>query len=625
VLPTRRDERYIEFFRKHPFIHLDEVRIRTRAYYLSCGKEARGDTVADWMEAEWRELVTELMGRVSFIHLGATGGADEFVEMYQPVVYYTFAYDEQRQLLIGERDSRRCTLCGHVPPLARFGSAAHVIPEALGNKTLKTRDECDACNSRYGRSQDNELATFLRPELSLARVPGKGGPKKYSLGTGRSSLGGAGRADPVSVAVREGDSSFVIDYTERGVSIKTPGVSFAPIGAMKSMARATWHVLGPERQARYAELRRWLCSEIEAGPMVLHHGFVPGTGMARLGLFVWESRAPAPRPLVTMMFSGHSLLVLFLPLDFAAGNGGVVAFPPLPRTIPPMKITAINAEDSGRIDIESTTFDIVIGGDAFPMSIGETYPVVLSTAHQQWKAGLLVLAADDRTLQYKICAGALGVELRVHISRVAPAVEVASHLDFTRVPIEAAVAALELMCSLHDGTHVSVGVDEGRGPRRLFTLCNAPNIDAAGPWKSSLDLAQAVARVAARLGLPLHFPESPDDTAVIFFAIDQITRTGKLIVEVPGQMVISLSPEELNGACEMLDAGEIALGPEPHALRDLQGYQVDLGPYVTRVIGTRRVGGVRPSVSEPGWFDIDVEYQHLVVRYSRWRPVDEDA
>ena len=332
-----------------------------------------------------------LTERVAIVHLGEEVGRVEFVDSYRPVVSYSLAYDEHKQILLGERNPRYCTLCGRTSPAVKFKSVAHVLPEALGNKCLKTREECDECNYTYGQSQDNELASFLRPELSLARVPGKAGPKKYSLGHGRSSLGGTTRAEPVSLEIREDDSSFVVDYTEHGFKITTPGVSFAPLGAMKSIARSTWHVLGRERQARYPELRRWLISEIESGPISFYHSFVPGPGMPRLGFIVWESRDPlASLPIVAMVHTGHSLLMLFIPSDLRLGNQGVTALPPLPQTIPPLKILKITAANSGRVNMRNSTIDTWIGGDSFPQSVGQILPVILSTETASWKAVLSV-------------------------------------------------------------------------------------------------------------------------------------------------------------------------------------------------------------------------------------------
>jgi hypothetical protein len=47
--------------------------------------------------------------------------------------------------------------CGESSPEDTFKLEAHALPEALGNKSLTTTYECDACNQGFGRGIENDF------------------------------------------------------------------------------------------------------------------------------------------------------------------------------------------------------------------------------------------------------------------------------------------------------------------------------------------------------------------------------------------------------------------------------------------------------------------------------------
>lgn len=53
-----------------------------------------------------------------------------------------------------------CVFCLKKEPLAIFNDDAHVIPYLLGNKFLMHREECKACNKKFGDTLETELARF---------------------------------------------------------------------------------------------------------------------------------------------------------------------------------------------------------------------------------------------------------------------------------------------------------------------------------------------------------------------------------------------------------------------------------------------------------------------------------
>lgn len=58
---------------------------------------------------------------------------------------------------------------------ATFRKAAHAIPEALGNKNVILRDECDECNGYFGDNIEPDLISYLDIYRVFYKVKGKNG------------------------------------------------------------------------------------------------------------------------------------------------------------------------------------------------------------------------------------------------------------------------------------------------------------------------------------------------------------------------------------------------------------------------------------------------------------------
>lgn len=66
-----------------------------------------------------------------------------------------------------------CRFCGRSKADgATFESRAHIVPEALGNRTMVSHSECDTCNA-YFADQDAHLSRFLGVNAVVSGVEGK--------------------------------------------------------------------------------------------------------------------------------------------------------------------------------------------------------------------------------------------------------------------------------------------------------------------------------------------------------------------------------------------------------------------------------------------------------------------
>ncbi len=69
---------------------------------------------------------------------------------------------------------KKCIICGKSKKESEF-NIEHIIPEALGNKSLKTNNVCEECNSKLGSKVDKYISTGFLMEMfrNKYKVTGK--------------------------------------------------------------------------------------------------------------------------------------------------------------------------------------------------------------------------------------------------------------------------------------------------------------------------------------------------------------------------------------------------------------------------------------------------------------------
>ncbi|MDI9870052.1 hypothetical protein [Flectobacillus roseus] len=117
----------------------------------------------------------------------------DFMEFIK--IYNISEFGRQRRV-IGEKG--KCRFCktsegnqNEFGDIVTFKNKSHAISEALGNKKVTTKDECDACNKRFGREIEPSLVNFLKVYRSLYGIKGKNGAtqlKGHGIDIDRESL-----------------------------------------------------------------------------------------------------------------------------------------------------------------------------------------------------------------------------------------------------------------------------------------------------------------------------------------------------------------------------------------------------------------------------------------------------
>jgi hypothetical protein len=158
-----------------------------------------------------------------------------------------------------------CRYCDERDP-KMFRTVAHTFPEALGNKWVFSRDECDRCNKKVFSLYDEELTKAVSPFLTLGGVKGKGNKVRATGRTGGAShieqrRDAEGKRSIVAAATGfDLDTIVSADPTGRRIQLKTPiaPVPFKPRFAYKALAKMGVALLPPEELVNYRKLIAWL-------------------------------------------------------------------------------------------------------------------------------------------------------------------------------------------------------------------------------------------------------------------------------------------------------------------------------------------------------------------------------
>ncbi len=90
------------------------------------------------------------------------------------LVHYSFGFDDiEFRSGTMNKSQRICRFCGNSGE-HYFKKIAHAIPEAIGNKTLFCNEECDDCNSRLGKIEE-DFVHLMDMRRALNKLSWKGG------------------------------------------------------------------------------------------------------------------------------------------------------------------------------------------------------------------------------------------------------------------------------------------------------------------------------------------------------------------------------------------------------------------------------------------------------------------
>lgn len=248
----------------------------------------------------------------------------------------------------------RCRYCGTTDP-AQFRSKSHTFPEALGNKWVVSRDECDTCNKKTFSQYDDELAKAISPFLTLGGVKGKDNKTRQ---TGRSS----GMSTIEERRTFDGRRSIMMGHKDVGPQFTfDPGsdwiqlrsliapVPFKPRYAYKALAKIGLALLPDEELPNYAKLTKWILDprDTEEFPILevaMSFGSVENAPPLVTGQLLRRTSPTDVIPHILLVFcAGSVCLQIDLMSDRMEDH-----LPPVPRGCVKIQYANVLGDDNGK-------------------------------------------------------------------------------------------------------------------------------------------------------------------------------------------------------------------------------------------------------------------------------------
>jgi hypothetical protein len=219
-----------------------------------------------------------------------------------------------------------CRFCDGKPPERTFRKRAHAVSEMLGNKIMVSLYECDQCNERFSKFED-DLAKMTLPMRALGGVIGKNG-----VPTLTSEVGAAKRKARLEIkdgtlhfSHDAGDASFVEDAEAKTLTYSYNQQPYRPLGAYKALCKSAFTLLPPAELGNFSELKNWLLERN------LTTNQVYGKGLHLFYTSFVPAFRPFPQPIVALLKRNSPVEAPYMSFFIAFGNVSYQMFLPCPR------------------------------------------------------------------------------------------------------------------------------------------------------------------------------------------------------------------------------------------------------------------------------------------------------
>jgi hypothetical protein len=139
-----------------------------------------------------------------------------------------------------DKKLRVCRFCGLRYPKVTFTKDAHIIPELLGNRFLVSGFECDECNYKFGK-YENDLAHHLSITRTMQSVKGKNKVPKFKSADNTLKIENIQKQDEGNIVeIRRFDrfnQTFEFDKENNQTLVRYKKPPFTPLKVYKSLLK----------------------------------------------------------------------------------------------------------------------------------------------------------------------------------------------------------------------------------------------------------------------------------------------------------------------------------------------------------------------------------------------------
>ena len=280
--------------------------------------------------------------------------------LYKQVYQYAYPISggQPQKEFLGNAQNKWCIFCKKDNSKTTFKKIAHVIPAALGNRSIFNHNECDSCNENIFSKHENDLLNYLQLERILIRGRPRKGSPKYRPVNSQSFITSTPESNKVSIFLDEEEHVFEIieeDGQSNTLLLKCNNLPpYSPVGICKALSHMGFSFIDDDIRNRFTFLYDWFKDDIAIAPLYWDIAFIPGGGMSHVILEIWRTNSPeaSDYPFFIRLTYGHKILTFFVPL-----NENV-------ETTPPIINTLKNIPDN--IQVEGSRFVIKAEGKQYP-------------------------------------------------------------------------------------------------------------------------------------------------------------------------------------------------------------------------------------------------------------------
>jgi HNH endonuclease len=164
-----------------------------------------------------------------------------------------------KKIILGNQENQVCRFCGQRSPVATFQLSAHAIPEAIGNKSLFSAHECDACNALFGNGIENDFGNWSKPMRTLARIRGKNGIPSIKRETGGWRFDYE-ESDGFKAFHYRDDPNLGVEAQSKQVLLQLKREPYIPVAVFKAFVKMGLSVMPEAEMPHFVQTVDWICT-----------------------------------------------------------------------------------------------------------------------------------------------------------------------------------------------------------------------------------------------------------------------------------------------------------------------------------------------------------------------------
>lgn len=146
----------------------------------------------------------------------------------------SYILNDEKKIYLGDKTNKICRFCGRDKNAgATFKKEAHALSHLISNNRLFSYYECDDCNQKYAK-YENDYAAFMKLYHCILQVSGKNGIPSFKVRKSRIDAQDAN----IDIKVFEDDDSLVAEIDEVNNKLILKGLrSYTPLYVYKALLK----------------------------------------------------------------------------------------------------------------------------------------------------------------------------------------------------------------------------------------------------------------------------------------------------------------------------------------------------------------------------------------------------